>query len=318
MADALAGCKSVLIGHGDDLIIDLGVQHIGDKACADALNLVGTCMAFAEDGRILRLHGNDLHTGLLALEILAHAGQGAAGTDAGHEHVYSAVRILPDLRAGGFKVGLGVGGVYKLAGNEAVGNLLGQLICLGNGTLHALGALGEHQLRAIGLHQLAALHAHGIRHDDDDAVAPCRCHGRKTDAGIAGGRLNNDGAGLQSASCFCVVDHGLGDPVLYGTGGVEVFQLYQNLGLQFLSLFNMGQLQQRGLANQLVSGCINLAHNYFLLYISQWCLFYGTGSRLMNHHIRRRHRNVFIFITNLSRRLIRIICHACWFVNSFF
>ena len=94
MADALAGCKSVLIGHGDDLIIDLGVQHIGDKACADALNLVGTCMAFAEDGRILRLHGNDLHTGLLALEILAHAGQGAAGTDAGKAGFITALYVV--------------------------------------------------------------------------------------------------------------------------------------------------------------------------------------------------------------------------------
>ena len=100
--------------------------------------------------------------------------------------------------------------------------------------------------------------------------------------------------------------------------GLKYSSFTRTLAFSSSAFFNMGQLQQRGLANQLVSGCINLAHNYFLLYISQWCLFYGTGSRLMNHHIRRRHRNVFIFITNLPCRLIRIICRACWFVNSFF
>ena len=169
-------------------------------------------------------------------------------------------------------MGLGVGRVHKLAGDEAVGDLLGQLIGLGNGALHALGALAEDQFRTVGLHQLAALHAHGVRHDDDDAVATGGGHRGQADAGVAGGGLNDDGAGLQRAAGLCVVDHGLGDPVLHGAGGVEVFQLYQDLGLQFLSLFNMGQLQQRGLADQLVSGCIDLAHNKFLLYVSP-CIF---------------------------------------------
>ncbi len=111
-------------------------------------------------------------------------------------------------------MGLGVRRVDKLAGDEAVRDLRGQLVGLGDGALHALGALGQHQLRAIGLHQLAALHAHGVRHDDDDTIAACSGHGGKADAGVAGGRLDDDGAGLQQTLFFCVVDHGLGDPVL--------------------------------------------------------------------------------------------------------
>ena len=41
----------------------------------------------------------------------------------------------------------------------------------------------------------------------------------------------------------------------------EMDQLGKELGLQALGLFDMGQLQQRRLADQLVSGCINVAHN---------------------------------------------------------
>ena len=40
LADQLAGGEGVLIFHGDDLVIHLGVQHIGDKARADALDLM--------------------------------------------------------------------------------------------------------------------------------------------------------------------------------------------------------------------------------------------------------------------------------------
>ena len=42
-ADEPAVCKRVLVRNGDDLVIDLRVEHIGDKARADALNLVRAC-----------------------------------------------------------------------------------------------------------------------------------------------------------------------------------------------------------------------------------------------------------------------------------
>ena len=155
---------------------------------------------------------------------------------------------------------LGVGCIHKLAGHEAVGDFMGKLFRLGDGALHALGALGEHQLRAVGLHQLAALHGHGLRHDDDDAVAPGRSHGGQTDAGVAGGGLDDDGTRLQHALRFRVVDHGLGDTVFYRTGGVEIFQLGQDFRGQVLVLFDVGQFHQRGMADQLVGGSIDLRH----------------------------------------------------------
>ena len=168
-------------------------------------------------------------------------------------------------------MGIGVGRVYKLAGHKAVGDLLRQLVGLGNGALHALGTVGQHQLGAIGLHQLAALDAHRLGHDDDDAVAAGGGDGRQTDTGVAGGRLDDDGAGLQLAGGLGVVDHGPGDTVLDGTGGVEIFQFSENFCLKVLGVFNMGELQQRGVADQLVCGSINLAHGSFLH--RHFCLF---------------------------------------------
>ena len=61
---------------------------------------------------------------------------------------------------------------------------------------HALGPLGEDQLRTVGLHNLAALHAHGFGHADDDPIPSGGGHRGQADAGVAGGGLNNNGAGL--------------------------------------------------------------------------------------------------------------------------
>ncbi len=158
-----------------------------------------------------------------------------------------------------------VGGVDKLAGNEAVRRFRRQLLRLGDGALHALCPFGKHQLRAIGLHQLAALHAHGFRHDNDDAIAPGSRHGGKTDAGVAGGRLDDDGTGLQLAAGLRIVDHGLCNAVFHTARGIEVFQLAQNPGLQSFFLLNVAQFQQRGLSDQLIGGSINIAHSLFLL-----------------------------------------------------
>ena len=205
-----------------------------------------------------------------------------------------------------------VGGVHELSGNEAVRDLLGQLVGLGDGALHALGPFGQNQLRAIGLHDLAALHAHGLRHDDDDAVPPGGGHGGQPNSRVAGGGLNDDGAGLQKALGLGVVDHGLGDPVLDRPGGVEVLQLRQDPGLQALFLFNVDQLQKGRFADQLVGGCVNLAHDKN-----------PPQSMLLScHHAEwdRRHRKEarYSFInTNLSSGLIWIICLPLPFVKRY-
>ena len=206
------------------------------------------------------LHGHHLHPGISALQVLAHPRQRAAGTHPGHEDVHPPLRVLPDLRACGGPVGGGVGRIHELARDEAARNLPGQFIGLLDGPCHALRPFGQHQLRAIGLHELAALHAHSVRHDDDDAVSSGGGHGGQADARIAGGGLDDDGAGPQEAFLLGIVYHGFGHPVLHGARRVQVFQLGQDPGLQPLLLLDVRQLQQGSPADQLVGGCIDFSH----------------------------------------------------------
>ena len=158
---------------------------------------------------------------------------------------------------------LRVGRIHELPRKEAARDLLCQLLRAGDGALHALRAFRQNQLRAVGLHELAALDGHAVRHDDDNAVAPCRRDGGKADAGIAGGRLNDDGTLLQKALLLRVVDHGLCDAVLDRTGGIEILQLGKDLDLQAEFLFNMCKLQKRRSADKLICGRINFRHNNF-------------------------------------------------------
>ena len=79
----LARCiEGILVLYTDDLVVNLGVEHIRNEACADALNLVRAALAGGQDRRGIRLNGNNLDVRVLVLEVLAGAGDGAAGADA--------------------------------------------------------------------------------------------------------------------------------------------------------------------------------------------------------------------------------------------
>ena len=56
---------------------------------------------------------------------------------------------------------------------------------------------------------------------------------------------------------------------LNGAGGVEVFELGEDLRLEVQVFFDMRELEQRGLADELICGSINLRHNDDLLFICQ-------------------------------------------------
>ena len=221
--------------------------------------------ALGQDRGAGGLDRHDLDVGVLALEVFAHAGQRTAGADARNEDVHGAVGVVPDLGACGRAVRGGVRGVGELTGDEAVRRLGGQLLRLGNGALHALGALGEHQLRAVGLHQLTALNAHGLRHDDDDAVASCGGDGGKADAGVAAGRLDNDGAGLERTALLGIGDHGIGDTVLDGAGGIEVFELCVDLSAEVFRGGETVELEQGSGADQVGNGIISFHNGKLLL-----------------------------------------------------
>ena len=145
----------------------------------------------------------------------------------------------------------GVGRIRELAGQEAAGRLRGDLLRLGNGTLHALRTVRQDKLRTIGLEQIAALDTHGLRHGQDDAVAARGRHGGKADAGVAARRLDDDSARLQQAALLGIVQHGAGDAVLYAARGVKIFDLGQQVCLQAARRGKALQLHERRVADEL-------------------------------------------------------------------
>ena len=263
MAHGAAGGKSVVVLDGDDLVIDLGVEDVGHKTGADTLDLVRAGLTLREHRGSGGLDGDNLNLGVLLLEELAHAGHGTTGADAGDEDVDLAVGVIPDLGAGRGLVDGGVGGVHKLAGDNAVGGLLLQLLGLGDGALHALGAVGEHELCAVCLHKFAALDGHSLGHGDDHLVAAGSRHRGDADAGVAARGLDDGvvAAAHELAGLLGLVDHVLGDAVFDGAGGVEVFQLDEHAGLEVLIGLKVSELQKRGVADKLIDGRVNLAHD---------------------------------------------------------
>ena len=92
--------------------------------------------------------------GVPLLEVAADAGDGAAGADAGDEGGDLALGLLPDFRAGGAVVDLGVGEVGELVGPPGAGDLAGQPV---GDAVVALGRVGrdvgrrDDDLGAVGL-----------------------------------------------------------------------------------------------------------------------------------------------------------------------
>ena len=232
---------------------------------------MGARGAFAEHGAGSGLHRHDLNVGVLGFKKFAHARQGAAGAHARHKDIHLAVGIPPDLRAGGGAMNGGVGGIDKLAGDEAAGNLLGQLLGLGDGAGHALRSLGQHQLRAVGLQQVAALDTHGFGHGQDDFIAPGRGHGGQAD--VAAGGLNDGGPRLEQALGLRVVDHGAANAILHAARGVEILQLSRDSGLQTVLFFIICQFQKGGIADQIRDFFIDF-HGINLLVLKTY-RFYG-------------------------------------------
>src|SRR5207237_258943 len=115
LARQLAGHRErVLVGHLHHLVDDADVEHAGDEAGADALNLVPPrlqllALHLLRDHRAgHRLDRDRLETGLALLEDLADAGDGAAGADAADQDVRLAVGVAPDLFGRGLAVDLRV------------------------------------------------------------------------------------------------------------------------------------------------------------------------------------------------------------------
>mmetsp|Transcript_5939 Transcript_5939/g.14424 ORF Transcript_5939/g.14424 Transcript_5939/m.14424 type:complete len:281 (-) Transcript_5939:438-1280(-) len=177
----------------DDLIDDVRVAVAGHEASTDALDLVGARAAARQDGALGRLHSDHLDVGVLLLEVLPGARDGAAGADAGDKVVDLPAGALPDLGARGRIVDGGVGGVLKLLQDVRVRGRGRDLLRLHHGALHPLGGICEDQVSSKSAEQDAALQRHRGRHGEHKLVSLGRSDESKGDARVAARGLNERG-----------------------------------------------------------------------------------------------------------------------------
>src|SRR5690606_13737406 len=101
------------LGHVDDAIDPAGIEHLGQILLRPA--------ADAGDGRAFHgLQADDLHVGVLLLQVAGNAHDGAGGTHGADEMGHAAAGLPPDLRAGGLVVGLGVVTIGELVEHLAL------------------------------------------------------------------------------------------------------------------------------------------------------------------------------------------------------
>jgi hypothetical protein len=145
----------------------------------------------------------------------------------------------------------------ELPGHDAVrrGGVDFVRACDGSG--HPLGPVGQNKLGTVCLHEQATFDGHGFGHGDDQAIPAGSSHRSQTDAGIAGSGLDNGAARLQATVRLGLVDHGLRDAVLHRTRRVHAFQLGDDAGVQPVRLLDARKLEQRGVSDQLVDGCVD-------------------------------------------------------------
>ena len=156
---------------------------------------------------------------------------------------------------------LGIGRIGELRRNEAVRNLLCQLVSLFDGSFHALCAFGQHQLCAKCLHQVAAFDGHRLRHGNNQTVASRRCDSSQTNASVSGGRFDQHAFSRGDESlCLSFVQHCLCNTILDAAGRIEKLRLSQKRCLQLFFLFNVSQFEQRCPANEICDLLKNLCH----------------------------------------------------------
>ena len=143
------------------------------------------------------------------LDDFGDAGDGAAGADAGDEDVDLALGVAPDFLGGGGAVDGGVGGVVELLGHEAASAPCSARIWLARSMAPRMppGPGRQDDFRAQHAQEHAALHGHGLGHGQNDLVALGGGDEGEGDAGVAGGRLDDDHAGLEAAVFFAGFDH---------------------------------------------------------------------------------------------------------------
>ena len=197
------------------------------------------------------LQADDLHLGILFLEIARHAHDGAGGAHGADEMRHPAMGIPPDFRAGTGVMGFGVVHVAELIQHLAPAfavHLQRQI----PGPFHALFLAHQNQFGTVGGHRPLALVTGVLRHDQDHPVAHDRRGHGQGDAGIAGGGLDQGITGLDVAALLGQTDHRQRRAILHRARRVVAFELEQN-GVAGIAGHAL-QAHQRGIADAIGNG----------------------------------------------------------------
>jgi len=121
------------------------------------------------------------------------------------------------------------------------------LVGFGNSALHALGAGGEDDLGAEHAQKHAAFLRHRLGHREDQFVAAGSADKGESDAGVTGGRLDDDRVGLDFSGRFAGFDHGFADTILDAGEGVE--ELGFDVDVRVQTGGDPVQFDERGIAD---------------------------------------------------------------------
>ena len=188
---APGGVDRVVVGDRDHLVEQLAVEHRRARSPRRCPGCGAGRAAPPESTAEPR--GSTATTrssGLRLAQVLADAGDRAAGADARDEHVDAAVQRALDLRAGRAPVDLRVGGVGELVGQEHVG-ARGHRARGRHRLAHPAERLGDVHARAVQPQQALALAAHPLRQRQHEVIALGGAHERERDPGVAAGRLDD-------------------------------------------------------------------------------------------------------------------------------
>ena len=181
---------------------------------------------------VLGLDRDHPEAGLARLQHRADPGQRAAGADAADHDIDRAAGVasrFPRRSCGGGSPGLA--GFWNCCGMKASGSDLDDLLGPGDGAAHALRRRGQLELGAEQQQHLAAFDRHAVRHRQDQPIALGGADKGERDPGIARGRLDQHGAGLDAAGGLGRLDHRQPDAVLDRGERVEELAFAEDVGL---------------------------------------------------------------------------------------
>jgi hypothetical protein len=181
------------------------------------------------------IHADNLDVGIFFFQVAADAGNRAARAHPADEVRDFSLGVLPDFRAGGAVMRLGIHRVLVLIGIEGIGNFAREFG--GDGIVAARifrldGGGADNDFCAECFQQIDFFARLLVGDGEDDFVAAHAGHQREAHAGVAGRAFDDGAAGLQFAGALGLVNHGEPDTVFHRAAGIHVVGLDPDFGGQ--------------------------------------------------------------------------------------